>query len=109
MRNGEGMKIIQGCVIGANLCIVALAHGAMAQAVTGSGSLGMVPVFTGSSAVGNSPISVLRGNVGIGMMNPGASLDVQSINGGNIYRASDSDGQVSVESRSILWNVSHKC
>jgi hypothetical protein len=33
------------------------------------------------------------GNVGIGTTGPGASLDVRSINGANIYRASDSNGQ----------------
>ena len=44
----------------------ALAMTAAAQTVTGSGSTNTVPVFTGSSMVGNSPISVSGNNVGIG-------------------------------------------
>jgi hypothetical protein len=38
--------------------------------VTGSGTTSTVPVFTGTSAVGNSPITVSDGNVGIGTTAP---------------------------------------
>ena len=57
--------------------------GAAAQTVTGSGTTNTVPVFTGSSAVGNSPISVSGSNVGIGTQTPLATLDV---NGGIFVR-----------------------
>ncbi len=38
--------------------------------ITGSGSSGTVPVFTGTSAVGNSPITISGSNVGIGTTTP---------------------------------------
>jgi hypothetical protein len=56
--------------------IAVLAANAAAQTVTGSGTTNTVPVFTGTSAVGNSPISVSGGNVGIGVTAPNASLEV---------------------------------
>jgi hypothetical protein len=46
------------------ICIAAFAMSAAAQ-VTGSGTTGTVPVFTSTTAVGNSPISVSGGNVGL--------------------------------------------
>jgi len=47
--------------------VLALASaGAAAQTVTGSGTTNTVPVFTGTSTVGNSPIAVSGGKVGIG-------------------------------------------
>lgn len=42
---------------GLTICFVVSAMSAMAQ-VTGSGTSGTIPVFTGASTVGNSPISV---------------------------------------------------
>ncbi len=50
--------------------------GTAAQTVTGSGTSGTVPVFTGTSTVGNSPIAVSGGNVGIGTTNPLSKLAV---------------------------------
>jgi len=61
---------------GLAICIAAFAVSAVAQTVTGSGSSGTVPVFTGTSAVGNSPISVLSSNVGIGTTTPQDELDL---------------------------------
>ena len=45
--------------------------GAAAQTVTGSGTSGTVPVFTGASTIGDSrtPIVVSSSNVGIGTTN----------------------------------------
>jgi hypothetical protein len=51
--------------------------GAAAQTVTGSGTTNTLPVFTGASTVGNSPITVSGGNVGIGTPGPAAKLDVE--------------------------------
>jgi hypothetical protein len=58
-------------------CLVAFAVGAAAQTVTGSGTTNTVPVFTGSSAVGNSPISVSGSSVGIGTTYPTNLLDIE--------------------------------
>jgi hypothetical protein len=58
------------------ICIAAFAVSASAQTVTGSGSSGTVPVFTGTSTVGNSAISVSGGNVGIGTTAPPFLLTV---------------------------------
>jgi len=53
------------CTLSFLNCVLYVA-GAVAQTVTGSGTTNTVPVFTGSSALGNSPITVSGGNVGIG-------------------------------------------
>lgn len=54
-----------------------------AQTVTGSGTSNTVPVFTGSSTIGNSPISISGSNVGIGTTSP---QDVLDVNGGSVFR-----------------------
>ena len=51
-------------------CSVFLSAGLAAQTVTGSGTTNTVPVFTGSSSIGNSPIAVSGGNVGIRTTSP---------------------------------------
>jgi hypothetical protein len=56
--------------------IAAFAMSAAAQTVTGSGTAGYVPVFTGSSIVGNSVITQSSSNVGIGTTSPAATLEV---------------------------------
>jgi len=63
------------------ICLVALAMRAAAQTVTGSGTSGYVPVYTGTSSptstIGTSAIwSNWNGNVGIGTTSPGATLQV---------------------------------
>ncbi len=65
---------------GVTICIATFALSAAAQTVTGSGSSGTVPVFTGTSTVANSPISVSGGNVGIGTTNPGGILGIGGAN-----------------------------
>lgn len=50
--------------------ILFAATGAAAQTVTGSGTSGTVPVFTDTSTVSNSPISISGSNVGIGTTEP---------------------------------------
>ena len=47
---------------GLSICFAVSAMSAAAQ-VTGSGTSGAIPVFTGASTVGNSPITVSSGNV----------------------------------------------
>lgn len=61
------------------LILVWASVGAAGQTVTGSGTTNTVPVFTGASAVGNSPIAISGGNVGIGTTLPRSAFDV---NGG---------------------------
>ena len=89
--NEKRLEFMRIRMIEVTLCIAAFAVGATAQTVTGSGSSGAVPVFTGTSTVGNSPISVSGGNVGIGTTVPwemlslgdgaGATLGLAGISG----------------------------
>src|ERR1035441_6208261 len=72
----KGMRIKQKQMAATAICIAAFAISAAAQTVTGSGTTNTVPVFTGTSTVGNSPISVSGGNGGIGTTTPGAKLQV---------------------------------
>jgi hypothetical protein len=73
----KDMRIMHRQMMGLALCIAAFAMSAAAQ-ITGSGTSGTVPVFTGPSTEGNSPISVSGGNVGIGTTAPGAAIEVDS-------------------------------
>jgi len=66
-KNG---RIMHKQMMGWAICFAAFAMSAAAQTVTGSGTTSTVPVFTGTSAVGNSPITVSDGNVGIGTTAP---------------------------------------
>jgi len=73
-RERRVMRMRKSLFIG--VCLAALSTGALAQ-VTGSGTANTVPVFTGSgSSVGDSPISVSGGNVGIGTASPKGNLEV---------------------------------
>ena len=55
---------------------------AMAAQITGSGTNNYIPIFTGSSQIGNSVIFSTGGNVGIGTAgtNPGAALHINNAN-----------------------------
>lgn len=46
--------------------------------VTGSGTKGAIPVWTGTTTLGNSKLDQVSGNVGINTKTPGAQLDVES-------------------------------
>lgn len=69
---------------------LALAMSAISAAaqVTGSGSSGNVPQFTGTSSIGDSPIAVSGSNVGIGTTSPASKLDVEggsiTVGGGSV-------------------------
>jgi hypothetical protein len=53
--------------------------GASAQIVTGSGTTGKIPKFTGSSTIGDSNISQsLAGGIGVGLTNPTDQFEVHS-------------------------------
>jgi hypothetical protein len=66
---------------------------AMTSDVTGavSGTTNYIPKFTSSSAIGNSVIYELSGNIGLGTTNPsdnigyGRALDIQSSTGAAVY------------------------
>jgi hypothetical protein len=68
-------------VIAAECCIVVCSAGAIAQTTvtTSGGTTNAVPLFTGTSAVGNSVITQSSGNVGIGEPNPAFPLDVTGV------------------------------
>ena len=61
----------------AAISFLLFATGAVAQtAVTGTGTANTVPLFTGSSTLGNSNITQSSGKVGIGTTTPAYQLDV---------------------------------
>jgi hypothetical protein len=62
------------------LVTIILCTSLMAQ-VTGTGTKGNIPVWTGSKTIGNSVIQQKSGNVAIGTSNPAAKLHVQVTTG----------------------------
>jgi hypothetical protein len=60
----------------ANVCAVLIFSFVAAAQINGSGTANHVPKFTGSSTVGDSAITELNGNIGIGQPNPSRTLDV---------------------------------
>lgn len=87
--------------------IIALAAGAAAQTTvtTSGGTTNTVPVFTGTSTVGNSPIAVSGSNVGIGTTSPGQTLTVSSGNLGitGINAQSQFTYAATGDSNSDIW------
>jgi hypothetical protein len=68
-------------------CLLFVAASAAAQTVSGSGTTNTVPLFTGSSTIGNSVITQSSGNVGISTTTPTAKLEVE---GGSILLSNSS-------------------
>ena len=66
------MKLKNACLALTILSYVSMAHGQ----VTGSGTEHTIPVWTGTTTLGNSPIVSAGGNVGIGTKSLDAKLDV---------------------------------
>src|SRR6266702_602064 len=62
--------------IGTFLASLAVGVAAQTTVTTGGGTTNTIPVFTGSSTLGNSPISISGSNVGIGTTAPAYPLDV---------------------------------
>jgi len=60
--------------------------------VSGSGTANYIPIFTGTSSLGNSALYQSSGNVGIGATNPGVPLMVQSSTNGSVIEVADSSG-----------------
>ena len=60
--------------------------------VTGSGTTNYIPLWTGSSTVGNSKLYQTSGRIGVGMTAPSVALDVNGrINVSKAYRIQGSD------------------
>ncbi len=105
------MRLTNACFA---LAIVFCVSAAMAQ-VTGSGTKNTIPVWTGTTALGNSPIVSVSGNIGVNTKKPGAKLDVEStsttqsaIFGNNTAASGNVDGvfgQVSNESGNGVLGV----
>ena len=77
----KGPMNMKKLMLGVTICVAAFAVSAAAQTVTGSGTSGYVPMYTGTSSptstIGTSAIwSNWNGNVGIGTTSPGATLQV---------------------------------
>ena len=95
-------------LIGLGLALMAMS--AAAQTVTGSGTTNTVPVFTGTSTVGNSPITVSGGNVGIVTTNTGAKLNIvdAGVTWGLLLDNSSSDGSVNpwyIGATGAIWGA----
>lgn len=67
------MKCSLLCAVELCLCFASLG---LAQTVTGSGTPGTIPIFTGSTTIGNSPIIQYNGNIGIGTTTARFPLDI---------------------------------
>src|SRR5688500_12696680 len=64
------------------LIVIAFAFGANAQ-VTGSGTSGKIPKWTGTTALGDAVLAAFNGKIGIGTNTPSAPL--------HIFGAADND------------------
>lgn len=58
-------------------CVSTATNSATTVASTGTGTANYLPLWTSTTALGDSPIAVDSGNVGIGTTSPAAKLDVQ--------------------------------
>ena len=71
-------KFLSGAVL---FIIAFIAGNSSAQTVTGSGTAGRIPVWTGPTTQGNSVITQSAGKIGIGTAAPGGVLGVTSTTG----------------------------
>ena len=62
--------------INVTYCVNTATTSASTTASSGSGTAGYLPQWTSSTALGNSPVAVSGGNVGVGTTTPAAKLDV---------------------------------
>ena len=69
----------KGVLAWLGLTMMAVAAAAQTTVTTSGGATNTVPVFTGSAAVGNSPITVSGSNVGIGTTNPVTALSLADV------------------------------
>jgi hypothetical protein len=91
------MTTMRTQVIGLAFCIAAFAMSATAQTITGSGTAGKVPVFTGTSTIGNSVITQSGSDIGIGAASPGATLEVN----GGVKLTSGSGGSITFQDGTV--------
>jgi len=68
----------KGVLAWLGLTMMAVAAAAQTTVTTSGGTTNTVPVFTGTSTVGNSPITVSGSNVGIGTTAPTGLLQIQA-------------------------------
>ena len=101
----------KGVLAWLGLTMMAVAAAAQTTVTTSGGTTNTVPVFTGTSTVGNSPISVSGSNVGIGTTTPSFQLSVNGIiqSTGNVATWPLADGirfDDSYSSMSRNWIIS---
>src|SRR6476469_4039316 len=77
---------------GAVLFIAFIAGNSSAQTVTGSGTAGRIPVWTGPTTQGNSVITQSAGKIGIGTAAPGGVLGVTSTTGTPAIKGNATNG-----------------
>ena len=67
-----------------NLAFIATSAMAQTAVTTSGGTANTIPAFTAASTIGNSPIAVSSGNVGIGTIGPGYQLEIDQTPGSDI-------------------------
>lgn len=70
------MRRLRNLLCLASLLCLGIALHAQTTVTTSGGTTAVVPVYTGSSTLGNSPISISGTNVGIGTTAPGTKLEI---------------------------------
>jgi hypothetical protein len=94
-------------IVGLAICFTSIVISASAQTVTGSGTTGNVPAFTGSSTLGNSVITQSGTNVGFGTTTPGAPLEIDAssspIEGGRNALYLDMSGSSGNRSSAVVY------
>ena len=72
-----------------------------ATAVTGSGTAGTIPEWTGSSTLGNSVILQSGGNVGIGRVSTGSKFLAENADGAGVTGSTTSTTSVGVQGQAL--------
>lgn len=101
--------------LGALIAILTLSATAQTTVTTSDGTTNTVPVCTGTSTVGNSPISISGSNVGIGTTSPSNALTVvgyQTAYAGDTATFSSNQGssssvgnQVNISNTAVVWGL----
>jgi hypothetical protein len=79
--NGMKMRYWKGMIL-AGLVLCVMPALAQTTVTTSGGTTNTIPLYTGSSTIGNSAITQSGGSIGIGTAAPGTTLQIGAINSG---------------------------